>query len=188
MDKRSKLIASLAKGMVLDIGFSVGPLNKYLKESNDSVIGMDITIKKPEKLVIKGDSTKMPLKSNIFDAIIAGELIEHINEPEKLIEACNYILKINGLFIITTPNRGSLLNRVTHSYEAPAHISLLNKTELSDILIKNGFKIEDYQTLPYTKESSDGSKHEWFFFFRKIIHHFLPKSLREEMIFVARKL
>jgi len=183
--QRLDVISRHVSGRVLDIGHSVGTLHREVSK-RASVVGMDIVIKQPARNALKGDAESMPIKDRAFDAILAGELIEHLREPEAFIKESKRVLRKGSKLIITTPNRDSLINRTSKSYHAPAHLSLFNKKELENLLVKHGFLIEEYASFPYTEESSEGSNHKWFFLVRKLIHPLLPSPLQEEMVFVAR--
>lgn len=182
---RISFISRVLEGKVLDVGHSVGPLHSEIGRGRD-VTAIDIVIKRPEKKVAKADATRMPFREKAFDSVLAGELIEHIEEPTLFVKEGRRVLKRGGLLVITTPNRKSLLNRLFKAYEKPAHVVLFSKDELLRLLEDEGFAIESYCLFPYTEESSEGSRYRWFYGVRRIMHVFLPDSLREEMVVVAR--
>ncbi len=177
-------------GRILDVGFSVGELHLKLAEvfGEQNIYGIDIEVKRNSKRYKKASAEdKIPFRNNYFDSVFAGELIEHLHKPEKFVAEANRVLKINGVLILTTPNRDSLINRVFHNYHAPLHFSLFNFAELKSLLESNGFKVVDYYCQPYTEENSYGSRNKWSFGLRKALHYLLPKSLQEEMIVKAVK-
>jgi len=184
---RIEFVKSALEGRILDAGHSVGPLHNEISAEKDVAAAIDIAIKIPDKRTVKGDATCMPFKGRAFDSLLAGELIEHLEEPGFLLKEGRRVLKRNGILVITTPNRKSLINRVFRTYEKPAHLSLFSKEELFRLLGKHGFKVERFALFPYTEESSEGSRHKWFYFVRGVMHHFLPKSLQEQMVLAARK-
>jgi len=51
-----------------------------------------------------GDGCNLPLKSNLFDFIICQDVLEHVDDQEKLILGICQVLKPNGIAIIMTPN------------------------------------------------------------------------------------
>lgn len=186
MKTRFETINPYLKEKILDVGFSVGPLNSNIRCLFPKTVSIDLIIKKSNSMVVKGDAQKMPFKTAEFNSILAGELIEHLSSPEKFVAECKRLLKKGGNLIITTPNRKSLINRIFKAYYKPAHLVLFTKKELLGLLESNGFKIEKYTLLPYTEDSSEGSTYKWFYSVRKIIHHTVPNQLREEMIVVAK--
>ncbi len=136
----------------------------------------------------QASAEKIPFESERFDSILAGELVEHLHKPELFIKEANRLLKKNGIMIITTPNKNSLINRLTRAYYAPLHFSLFSIPELTAVLEKNGFLVEKLFCLPYNRESSPGSRHKWFYGVRKAVHFLVPvTSLREEIVLLARK-
>jgi SAM-dependent methyltransferase len=46
----------------------------------------------------------IPLASDIADAVHANQLIEHVRNPLKLIHEVYRVLRVGGVFVVTTPN------------------------------------------------------------------------------------
>lgn len=61
----------------------------------------------------KSVDKKIPYKNGQFDAVVAGEIIEHLYDVETFLKEIYRILKPNGQLIITTPNLASLGSRLT---------------------------------------------------------------------------
>ncbi len=179
---RGRLIKEELFGKVLDIGCDSHFLHNEIK--NDETIGLDIKIKHIRGNVIKGDAQLAPIKSKSFDCIVAGELIEHLEQPEIFLKECYRILKTKGKLIITTPNKKSWWNRITKSYFIKYHHSLLQKKELLLLLEKNGFYSNRFIFIPYDKFSNPFGQ---LYSLRKIIHYILPKHLGENMIVISQK-
>ena len=114
---RLKKMAKLAEGRnsVLDLGCADMP-NPFLKNKN--VTGFDIVKKKDlgdnYSAFIQGDVMFLDnyFSSQSFDAIIAGELLEHLRDPLFFLEKCHTVLKTYGLIIVSTPNPNSLFERI----------------------------------------------------------------------------
>ncbi len=47
---------------------------------------------------------QMPFPDDSFDVLIALQVIEHLNEPEKFLRECKRVLCKGGIFICSTPN------------------------------------------------------------------------------------
>jgi len=189
MGNRVEFIVSRLRGKVLDVGCSACTLHEEIKKhihSND-LFGVDIEIKKENEHYKNGSAEAIPFPDKQFDVVVAGELIEHLKEPGIFLKEAKRVLRQGGMLILTTPNRESWLNRITHSYETEIHFSLLNRELLVDLLEKNGFRVIEFSCFPYTEESSEGSKHKSGFIIRKLVHYLVPKSLQEEMAVIARK-
>jgi len=55
---------------------------------------------------------RIPYSDASFDLVYAGEVIEHIYNPDHLLEECRRVLKPGGLLIVSTPNLQAWYNRV----------------------------------------------------------------------------
>lgn len=112
--ERCDCLRSLLKdvnGNVLIIGCGSRDEMSILNKKREG-IGVDISeiaIKKSRKKYpgfkyCVSDATKLPLRENSFGCVVCSEVIEHINDDEKLLSEVRRILKNGGIFIITTPN------------------------------------------------------------------------------------
>ncbi len=183
------LLASL-QGKVLDVGGSAGTLHEELRKRIpiQNIFSLDIELLHERTNQVLGDGQQMPFKDKSFQSILAGEVIEHIPNPRKFIQECWRVLDSNGVLALSTPNQKSWLNRLTKSYEMPLHVSLFDEKELIPLLTNEGFTIQSIKYFPYTEESSDGARNKWFFPLRGIVNQFVPNSLKEEIVVIARKL
>jgi SAM-dependent methyltransferase len=55
---------------------------------------------------------RIPLSNESIDLVFAGEIIEHLVDPDKFLNECYRILRPGGYIIITTPNLASWFNRI----------------------------------------------------------------------------
>lgn len=69
--------------------------------------------KKLSAKLVKSVDQKLPFDNNQFDAIIAGEIIEHLYDVNTFLKEVYRILKPKGQLIITTPNLVSIGSRLT---------------------------------------------------------------------------
>ncbi|MEK6972538.1 MAG: class I SAM-dependent methyltransferase [archaeon] len=189
---RVELILNGISGKILDVGCYCGTLHKRIlgKFPQENVYGIDTEIKEQNEHYKRAFAENIPFSNNFFDSIVAGELIEHLKEPELFLKEANRLLKKGGTLIITTPNKGSLINIIFHNYEqpnAPLHFSLFNEKELRKLLEKNGFNFKKVHFLPYTKESCDGTRHKSILGIRIWVNKSLPKKLRENILSISKK-
>lgn len=179
---RTSFIKNNIKGKTLNIGCSDGSLHKQIYDEN--VYGIDIKVDRNIKNFVRGDAHEMPFKNRCFDVLIAGEVIEHLYDPERFLRECKRLLQKGGILIVTTPNRKSWVNRLLKSSFHHEHISLFDNESLK-ALISEYFYLEQFFFLSYDEISSWGSKHKNLFWLRKMIHVFLPRGLQEEMVVKA---
>ena len=59
----------------------------------------------PRLRFVQGDCTRFPFADNSLDAVVAFEVIEHLDEWKALIEESRRVLAPAGQFIVSTPNR-----------------------------------------------------------------------------------
>jgi SAM-dependent methyltransferase len=91
------------------------------------------------------DALHLPFEDCAFDAVYAGEIIEHVEDVQAALAEWRRVLKPGGTFIMTTPNRDRLLavaNRAvmpTH----PEHIAEMNLGQARANLVAAGFEVTD---------------------------------------------
>jgi len=61
---------------------------------------------------------KFPFSDNYFDTVFAGEIIEHLYNPDHLLAETYRVLKPKGIFVLTPPNLASIHNRITSWFSA----------------------------------------------------------------------
>jgi methionine biosynthesis protein MetW len=111
-----------SKSTILDIGCGDGTIINYLSKNNKpkEIIGIDISKKavmyvksrgyKAFKIDVSSNQFTDFLKEKDFDYIIITEVLEHIQEPEKLITSIkNHFTK--SVFV-SIPNAGFIVNRL----------------------------------------------------------------------------
>jgi len=182
-----KLFESHKNGKILDIGCGDGFISSLIaSRTGAKMYGVDISAtsisnarKKGVKAKVANIDAGLPFGKEIFDAIFCGDVLEHIQDTEKLIENANKMLKKNGYMIISVPNIASWYNRgflllgmmptwvesSLRSYtgnpfikEGAGHIHAFTKRSLSDLLIMKGFSIEKITGSPLL---GDGSRSRW---------------------------
>lgn len=136
----------------LDIGCAYGYTIELLREMGCECIGIDLSssaIRVANELklrmdleVVMGDAERLPFRGNRFDIVTSFELIEHLSFPEHFVGEVWRILKKGGIFILTTPIRGSLRQFYDILGER-THISLFKPEELISMLRDFSFRICD---------------------------------------------
>ncbi len=121
-DERAQLFARLVGGpgrRVLDIGCRYGALTRAYLEGND-VVGIDVDRDALARAAELGIEThwadaeeSLPFPDASFDVVVAGELIEHLREPERLVAEIGRVLRGGGTFVGSVPNFFRLRNRLS---------------------------------------------------------------------------
>ena len=113
-----KILASQKPGKLLEIGCCGGEFLQLCQKLGWKVKGLEISKQATDRAKEKGldvevhdANNRFPFKDNTFDAIVAGEIIEHTFNDVIFLNECYRILKKGGLLIVTTPNLISLKNR-----------------------------------------------------------------------------
>ncbi len=160
---------------ILDVGCGKGRIIEELKKVRGTeVFGIDVSRKSVDICKKKGlnvkraDAEKMPFPSSSFEIVYAGEVIEHLYNPDAFLEESWRVLKERGRLLITTPNLSNWYNRIlflfgiqpvfietsTKSSMVGAgilkrlkkdstpigHIRIFNVQAIKDILELNGFR------------------------------------------------
>jgi SAM-dependent methyltransferase len=127
-----------AGGSVLDIGCAQATAAILLAERGFKVTAVEANPESIEyaKLRVEfgdisfvcTDATRLSLEGR-FDAILLGEVVEHVPRPGALVQRCREMLSRGGIVVITTPNGLSPHNWVLPRYdprtmEVPARANL----------------------------------------------------------------
>lgn len=94
-----------ADKVLVDVGCGGGLLAPYAAAKGYRHIGVDIG----ERAVsiaanhgvsaVRGDARRLPIASNAADVVVAGEILEHVSDPEALIAESARVLRPGGLFV-----------------------------------------------------------------------------------------
>jgi SAM-dependent methyltransferase len=108
-------------GRVLDVACFDGYIAEKIKGTgNKKVFGVDLSQKAVQVAQARGiwaqvmdlDTEPLPYNDSFFDCVVAGEIIEHVYDPDALVAEMRRVLRPGGVLILTTPNLANLVNRV----------------------------------------------------------------------------
>jgi SAM-dependent methyltransferase len=109
-------------GVILDVGCGEGSITLKLKQACGAreAYGIDISEKATKLALEKGvraicldvDNEDFRFEADFFDAVCASEVIEHLFDPDRLIQNCIRVLKPGGIFLLTSPNLACWYNRI----------------------------------------------------------------------------
>lgn len=160
---------------ILDVGCGAGILSEGMAKKGAKVVGLDldddiITVAKNHALEQNLDidyvcQSLETYEHDCFDVITSLEMLEHVNNPEKVIEHCHRLLKPGGFLFLSTINRTlksyllvilaaeHLLNIIpknTHEYN-----KFIKPAELGSVLRDNKFSIMGLKGLSYNPVTRD---------------------------------
>lgn len=106
---------------VLDIGCGAGFLTNYLAQEGYEVTGIDLSrssLKEAQAYdrskrvkYLYADAYDLPFEEDSFDVVCAMDILEHVEQPARLIQQASRVLRKGGLFFFHTFNR-NLLSRL----------------------------------------------------------------------------
>ena len=135
-------IADNCQGKILDFGSTEAGLHDYLKkkEGITEIIGVDNIKSENANILHDLNQYPYPVDSESVDYAIAGEIIEHLNNPFGFLMEARRILKKDGKLILTTPNSKMLIYK---TWEHPQHKYVWDIHTLSRLIKSAGFKIKE---------------------------------------------
>ena len=103
---------------MLDLGCRYGALTRAYIEGND-LVGVDVDREALAEAATLGIETAwadvdepLPFADASFGVVVAGELLEHIRSPERLVAEVRRLLRPGGRFVGSVPNAFRLRNRM----------------------------------------------------------------------------
>lgn len=127
---------------ILDVGCGGGILSEALAQAGATVTGIDATYEAIQVAQEHANNNNLNIEylctpiedfeGSLFDVITCMELLEHVPNPELVIEHCKRLLKPNGFLFLSTINRTikaylgaviaaeyvlGILPRQTHEYQ-----------------------------------------------------------------------
>jgi len=139
---------------ILEIGSGTGHLVSHLKKSGYDVVGIEINEKSiqiakdkfnVELLKMGGDNLSFP--DNYFDMVISFDVFEHVPDSDKHLEEVKRVLKDDGKYLLSTPNKWTnipieIISQKSFTKYKEYHCSLHNYWQLKKRFNKNGFNVD----------------------------------------------
>jgi len=131
---------------ILDLGCGGGSLTYILAKAGAEVTGVEqeglgLQFAKENLMTVDRDKNwkysfvqasayELPFEKDYFDTVVNCEVIEHLENPEKMLQEVARVLKKGGKFILTTPYR------LTEVPQDPNHVKEYFPGELEAMLKK----------------------------------------------------
>jgi len=151
----TRLIAERGAKTLVDVGCGVGAKLKHVHAAHPSleITGIDqddaISFCKRSHdfgawVVDNFDDPDDALKDVRADIVVCSDVIEHVQNPNILLDYLRARVKVGGIIVLSTPDRvckyGAALNRSGHH----SHVREWSKDELGAYLEDRGFKVLDH--------------------------------------------
>jgi SAM-dependent methyltransferase len=136
---------------VLDVGCNTGRGGAVLKARRPEVAlyGLDLLQSRLDRLprdvysgTVCGSATQVPSDDETYDAIVAGEFIEHLlpMDAHRFVADAFRVLKVGGRLLLTTPNPGDVKRRLRGgTVLGGAHLSQHHPGTFKTVLRMYGF-------------------------------------------------
>jgi SAM-dependent methyltransferase len=130
---------------VLDLGCRTGALTRAYLEGNH-VVGVDVDREALEEAARLGIETHwadldapLPFEPESFDVVVAGEVLEHVRDPARLVGDVLAVLRPGGSLVGSVPNAFRLKNRLRFLLgrkpeDDPTHLHLFSPAALRALL------------------------------------------------------
>ncbi len=198
-------------GSILDVGAGTGIFLTKFKDLDWNVDGIELFpeavdyAKKVYNIKLnKGNFNEMGTFGKKYDVVTFNSSLEHIYNPKKALYKAHYLLKKDGIVVVTVPNIESLgaklLRKNWLPLDPPKHLYHFTEKTLTDMLNNCGFEVRKvshwyfqhayygiYQSIRYTlspkfsKKKTGGTVRKKESLFKKDIEKSFKKEIAKIM-------
>lgn len=211
MKERLDTVLSMIRGpRVLDLGCGGGPpgampdvhytgwLHGAIRRAHPDVWGIELDAGKVDEMSRSGFSNVFTASADdfelnqMFDTIVAGEVIEHVNNPAGLLSSARQHLRPDGRLVISTPYVFGLPHIVYAWLKFPKtcsnaeHVAWFCPSTLFELIHRQGFKVESW-VLAADAPPSKGRIYPYARPFYLALHKVLPARFMATTMVAALK-
>jgi SAM-dependent methyltransferase len=130
---------------VLDLGCRDGALTQAYLEGNE-IVGVDADRDALVEAARLGIETRwadldrpLDFAEATFDIVVAGELLEHLRDPQRVVSEINRVLRPGGTFVASVPNAYRLKGRLLFLFgrppeNDPTHLQMFSAADVRALL------------------------------------------------------
>jgi SAM-dependent methyltransferase len=152
-----RLLAALQVNgpMILDLGCAGGAYTGALQQQNHKVFGLDV-LRYPEwqtaprKLFVQGCLPELPFPDQVFNSVLAFELLEHVPEPAQALQEIRRICKDTLLLSVPdcAPVQELAQAGLAYShYLDRSHCNFFDAPGLRNLLEECGFQVAQIRSI-----------------------------------------
>ena len=152
-----EFLADLPPSRVLDLGCSSGLLSARIRELGHHVTGVDReafpeTLGRVDEFVVGDLEDGIPAEVGAgYDVVVAADVLEHLRQPERILDDIAAVLAPSGRLIVSVPNFGHWYPRArsvagTFDYDQrgildKTHYRFFTRKSLDRMLRNGGFEV-----------------------------------------------
>ncbi len=151
--KRKRINKFVKPGKILDIGCGRGLFLDVMRRGGWDTIGTEFNEETASHAIntyglkiLPGDIAQHKLPAESLDAININQVLEHLKNPDKVLEENHRLLRKGGILIISVPDLRSpqfAIGKKNWAYlDLPFHLFHFTEEGLSELLKKNEFKVK----------------------------------------------
>lgn len=136
----------------IDLGCGAGDGTHHLAGRASSVVGVDLSedavayassrYRAPNLRYEAGNVMDLPYEDDSFEAAVSFKVIEHLEDPESLVLQAKRLLKDDGVFVVSTPNKQTY--SIDRHRANPHHLSEMYPLEFRELLERNFEHVQIY--------------------------------------------
>jgi len=153
LQRKSRIVHYIPGGRILDIGCGRGLFVNIMRKAGWSATGIEFNEETASYAsagygldVLSGDLTEHEFPDGCFDVISMYHVLEHVVNPQAMVEECRRILRKGGLLVIAVPNLSSLQTsagkKAWFHLDVPFHLHHFSEEGLIALLRKDSFMIK----------------------------------------------
>ena len=119
---------------VLDVGCGAMPYAQIFAERFECYVGMERDRLRYENIDVCGDAMELPFGAEAFDTVLCNQVLEHVPEPQLVMDEMARVLKSGGSLILTAPHIWGE-HEIPHDYFRYTRYGLKYLAEKSDFAI-----------------------------------------------------